>query len=322
MAAPYFRGDTIDDLMRYAIEEILSTGEWITASKGTCQELTGVLLELTNPRARLSRTETRGKPFSCLGELCWYLAKTKSLEFISYYLPSYSEFADDNEIFGGYGPRLFNWKGLNQWANVTELLRKKPSSRQAVIQLFDANDISEEHKDVPCTCTLQFMVRGERLHLITNMRSNDVFRGFTHDFFTFTMLQEIMARSLSIELGIYKHHVGSLHLYEQNVDAARRFLSEGWQPTDMPMPPMPIGDPWPSIHLLLEAEAILRAGKQLENGKLEELGPYWADLTRLLQVFRLTKDQDLGGVDKLLGDMASNVYHTFIHKRITEDRRN
>lgn len=316
MADPYFRGDTIDDLMRHVIEEILSAGEWITASKGACQELTGVLLELFNPRARLSRTETRGKPFSCLGELCWYLARTKSLEFISYYIPKYREFADDGEIFGGYGPRLFDWKGLNQWANVTELLRKKPTTRQAVIQLFDADDIREEHKDVPCTCTLQFVIRGERLHLITYMRSNDVFRGFTHDFFTFTMLQEIMARSLSVELGIYKHHVGSLHLYAQDIHAARRFLDEGWQSTSMPMPPMPMGDPWASIQSLLEAEAILRAGGLLEIAKLEELDPYWADLIRLLQVFRLAKNQDLGEVDKILPSMESIVYHTFIHKKI------
>ena len=280
-----------------------------------------MLLELTNPRARLSRTETRGKPFSCLGELCWYLAGNKSLDFISYYIPMYREFADGNEIFGGYGPRLFSWKGLNQWENITKLLRQKPSTRQAVIQLFDSTDISEEHKDIPCTCTLQFLFRNERLHLITYMRSNDVFRGFTHDFFTFTMLQEIMARSLSVELGTYKHHVGSLHLYERDLDAARRFLGEGWQSTNMPMPPMPIGDPWPSIQLLLDAEANLRAGKPLENGCLNELDPYWVDLIHLLQIFRFTKDQEIGAAEKLIGDMSSSVYNTFIHKRIAEESK-
>ena len=169
MAGPYFSAGTLDDLMRRVIEEILLNGEPIRPTKGPAAELSGVLLELTNPRARLSRTETRGKPFSCLGELCWYLAKTNDLGFIEYYIPAYKKSADGNVIFGGYGPRLFNWKGQNQLANVTELLRKKPDSRQAVVQLFDAGDILEEHNDIPCTCTLQFMIRRDHLHMFANM---------------------------------------------------------------------------------------------------------------------------------------------------------
>jgi thymidylate synthase len=86
MATAFLSEVTLDDLMRSVIEEILNNGNEIKPTKGSAIEVTGVLLELTNPRARLSRTETRGKPFSCLGELCWYLAKTNDLGFISYNL--------------------------------------------------------------------------------------------------------------------------------------------------------------------------------------------------------------------------------------------
>src|SRR5690242_5654067 len=109
MTAALFTESTLDDLMRAVFEEILNNGEEIRPTKGAAREINGVLLELTNPRARLSRTETRGKPYSCLGELCWYLAKTNDLDFISYYIPAYRQYADGEEIFGGYGPRLFNW---------------------------------------------------------------------------------------------------------------------------------------------------------------------------------------------------------------------
>lgn len=153
MTGPYFVAATLDDLMRYVIEEILTHGGRIHPTKGAAIELTGVLLELTDPRARLSRTETRGKPFSFLGELCWYLAKTNALAFISYYLPAYEKYADGDVIFGGYGPRLFDRKGQDQLANVISILKKNPDSRKAVVQLFDAEDIVEEHKDIPCTCT-------------------------------------------------------------------------------------------------------------------------------------------------------------------------
>ena len=317
MTDPYFRRQTLDDVMRSVIEEIQSNGEWINPSQGGCRELTGVLLEVTDPRARLSRTETRGKPFSCLGELCWYLAGTNALEFISYYVP-YSEYADGDVVFGGYGPRLFDWKGLDQIANVIALLRRKPSSRQAVIQLFDALDIAEEHRSIPCTCALQFMIRSDRLHTVTYMRSNDAFLGLPHDIFSFTMLQEIMARSLSVELGTYKHAVGSLHLYDRDMDAAQRFLDEGWQSTENPMPPMPLGDPWLAIQSLLKAEAAIRVGNLLDAAVPAGLDPYWADLIRLLQVFRCRKDNDADGIKDLRHKMSSSIYRPFIDKKLSE----
>jgi thymidylate synthase len=314
MSQAYLSGETIDDLMRYVVEEIKSNGSRIHPTKGKAAEVNGVLLEITDPRARLSRTETRGKPYSCLGELFWYLARTNALDFIAYYIRQYKGFADGDKIFGGYGPRLFDWKGINQLANVTNLLKKNPDSRKAVIQLFDANDIVEKHKDVPCTCTMQFMIRSEKMHMFTNMRSNDVFLGLAHDIFCFTMIQEIMARSLAVELGTYKHAVGSLHLYDINIDAANAFLDEGWQSTEAPMPPMPKGDPWPSIEFVLHAESSIRTKGVFDQATLNDVDPYWADLIRLLYVFRCKKDGDMNTIKTLRGSMSSKVYLPFIDK--------
>jgi thymidylate synthase len=64
---------------------------------------------------------------------------------------------------------------IDQLRNVVALLKRKASTRQAVIQLFDGADIVKSYNDVPCTCTLQFMVRGGRLHMLTSMRSNDAY---------------------------------------------------------------------------------------------------------------------------------------------------
>ena len=275
-----------------------------------------MLLEITNPLARISRTETKGKPFSCLGELCWYLAQTKDLSFIAYYLPAYRKYAEGKEIYGGYGPRLFDWNGLNQFATVADILRTKPDSRQAVIQLFDAHDILEPHKDIPCTCTMQFMVRKKQLHMLTYMRSNDALVGMPHDIFCFTMLQEIMARTLSVELGQYKHLVGSLHLYKESMDNAQQFLDEGWQSTTTLMRPMPKGSPWPAVQAVLTAERAIRTDRGLDLELIENLDPYWADLVRLLQVFRSTKDRDTEMIQELRGQMSSPGFDQFIDGRI------
>jgi len=315
MQEPYYKGQTLDDVLRLVVEGIQAYGDQISPTKGACKELTGVLIELTNPRARLSRTETRGKPFSCLGELCWYLAKDNDLNFISYYIPNYRKFADDNIIYGGYGPRLFNWNGINQVENIIGILKKKPDSRKAVIQIFEAEDITQEHNDTPCTCTMQFMIRQDKLHMFTSMRSNDVVIGLPHDIFCFTMLQEIIARTLDVELGIYKHFVGSLHIYDDDKDAAQQFLNEGWQSTDLPMPAMPVGNPWPNIKVLLQAESALREKSSEGTEGTIGLDPYWADLIRLLRVIRCSKDDDIDQIREISKMMSSNVYYPFIRAK-------
>ena len=318
MKNPYFRGKTIDDLLRYALQSIEKYGEPVKASKGRTKEITGVVLELTNPRARLSRTESRGKLFSCIGELCWYLKGTNRTAFIVNYIEAYKKFSERGVVFGGYGPRLFKpWKGVLQFENVIKLLKKRPTSRQAVIQLFDAADLAKPHKDVPCTCTLQLFIRRGKLDLIVYMRSNDVIKGLPHDMFCFTMLQEIAARTLSVELGIYKHCVGSLHLYDADASKAELFLAEGWQSTKSDMPPMPAGDPASGIALLLKAEAAVQRRSRVHKRLLNEeaMNPYWADLIRLLQVFGYKRRRNKHTlIEQIRQKMASPIYDTYIER--------
>jgi thymidylate synthase len=313
----YFSERTLDDLIRAVTEEIQARGESVRASRGDLVEIRGVALELANPRARLSRTETRGKLFSGLGELFWYLAARNDLAFIAYYIPAYAEEAEDGAVFGGYGPRLLDWAGHNQLATILDLLRRKRSSRRAVIQLFDRGDLAAPHQEIPCTCTLQFLVRNELLELITSMRSNDVFRGLSHDVFCFTMLQEIVARSLGVEVGVYKHMVGSLHLYTDNIPAMERYLAEGWQ-SEIAMPPMPSGDPWRAIRILLTHEARLRDGAQASVSADGALSPYWQKIQLLLEVFRASRDRKYDVVRALRGKLVSTVYVPFVDARLVD----
>ena len=60
--------DSLDDLLQVAMKAVLKRGAAVSPTKGPNRELRGVTLQLTNPRARLSRSESRGKVFSALGE--------------------------------------------------------------------------------------------------------------------------------------------------------------------------------------------------------------------------------------------------------------
>lgn len=312
----YFHEKTLDDLMRRLLEALLAEGSTITASRGTATELLGVFLELENPRARLSRSEGRGKVFSCLGELCWYLAGSNDIDFISHYIKRYQNEVENGVVYGAYGPRLFGPKWPDQIANVIALLKKRPTSRRAVVQLFDANDLVEEHREIPCTCTIQFLLRDSRLAAITSMRSNDAFLGLPHDVFCFTMLQELVARSLEVEPGTYMHMAGSMHLYDENRSAAEAFLKEGWHTTGKPMPPMPAGDPWSAVGQLLTLEAETRLSKTSDPGAIQRLDPYWADLARLLKIHAASAVANPSVISTVLQQMSSQVFDIYISTRL------
>lgn len=280
---------TVDDALRQSYDAILQGGTDITSTRGKNREIVGAQIEITNPRARLSRTEARATLYSALGEFLWYLAQSDTIDFIKYYAPEYPKHVQVDEhghVVAAYGPRLFNFRGVDQVRQVIELMKARPGSRQAVIQLFDCSDLAAQNRDVPCTCTVQFLCRNGTLDAITVMRSNDAVRGLPHDVFAFTMLQEIIARSLTAEVGTYRHWVGSLHFYHEDREKVSSFISEGWQQTaGIAMEPMPVGDPWPDIERLLEAEQAFRIDQRSDPWP-DSGSPYWNGLVWLLEMRR------------------------------------
>lgn len=307
---------SIDDLLRRVVEILLHDFEAISATKGKFTEQIGTLLEITNPRARLSRSELKGTLFSCLGEFLWYMSGSNDLSFIQYYLSHYDEYSDDGKtLHGAYGPRLLYKldNGVSQLQTVIKLLKNKNTTRRAVIQIFDKHDTVKKTHDLPCTCTLQFLIRHDRLHMITNMRSNDAYKGLPHDVFAFTMIQELVARSVDKEVGTYKHMVGSLHLYNNDRNKARQFLNEGWF-SNICMPEIPHGSPWNSIRTVLSLEKKIRLGKNINLNAIK-LDTYWLDIIKLLLIFRAYKNKDLAEIMKISKQMSSNIYKPYIDRR-------
>jgi thymidylate synthase len=320
----HLRANTLDDLLDAAFKLLLKSKMRVSPTKGPTVEEQGVVLELTSPRARLSRASEKGHVFSCLGELFWYISCKQDLPSIQYYIKRYEKYAEpDGTIWGAYGPRMFGGE-TSQYEVVRDRLKAKPDTRKAVIQLFDREDILVEYKDVPCTSTLQFMVRDGFLHLVVSMRSNDVFMGFPHDVFAFTMIQEILANHLGVKLGTYKHMVGSFHLYDHDREKVERYLKEGFQPT-REMPAMPAGNPWNDITKLFEVEGAIRKGGAANVAhmlpQLGEVDPYWADFGRLFGIYALTRGkvdvprERLKQVAELRKAMSSDFYTGYIRKR-------
>lgn len=306
--------ESLDDILMKLYPILLKSDQHNSSRRGKTVELLGVTLRLTNPRARLSRSEDRGKLFSALGELLWYVAGSDDLRFIYPYIPTYKKDAVNGKINAAYGPRLFRMRDrINQLHNVSMLLSQRPGSRRAVVQIFDAADLTRGCHDVPCTTSLQFLLRNNLLHLSVTMRSNDAYLGVPHDVFCFSMIQEAMARHLNIGVGEYYHYVGSIHLYQDVRLDAQRYLEEGHQKLHE-MPPMP-GDPTHFIPLVLDAERKARDRHPVSAQSIDS--EYWADIVRLLQAFWASGKRKT--IQKLENEVVHPIYRPYIHSR--EDRQ-
>lgn len=313
-----FTGDSLDAVLHELYRVLDETGEVNSGSRGETKELLGVALRISKPRARISRSENRGKPFSALGELLWYLSGSDKLEFIAPYVAEYAKDAVDGVLEGAYGPRLLAMRGnIDQFASIENLLKRKRGSRRAVMQLFNAEDIATEHKEIPCTTTLQFHLRGDLLHMSVTLRSNDAYWGLPHDVFCFTMLQEMMARRLGVDIGEYYQYVGSMHVYKDHYGHMREYIQEGVHQT-YEMPPMPSANPFAVVESLLSVERRLREGEEVAAGEAVD-DPYWADIVRLLQVFWAREwagDSYDDRLKSLRDELSSPAYRTYIDGRL------
>jgi thymidylate synthase len=193
-------------------------------------------------------------------------------------------------------------------------LRRRPDSRQAVVQILRSDDLVSGQKDVPCTVAIQFVVRDGAVSAVTFMRSNDALWGLSHDIFAFTMLQELVACDLGLDVGPYVHHVGSLHLYDTGLDEAQAFLDEGLQPTDQAMPAMPNGSQREHVEALLHAESLLRGGCDPADVELP-VNPYWRDLAVMLAVREAIR-HDRNTAIALMEQFSDPFYRVFVEDRL------
>lgn len=156
-----------------------------------------------------------GYPFMA-AEAHWILSGSDKLVDIEPWCPRYAQYSDDGiKLSGSYGPRV-----SGQLMYVAATLMSDPTTRQAVMTMWQKNPIPS--KDIPCTISSQFLIRGGQLHLIQIMRSSDVWLGYPYDVFSFSMLALWLVVWLrqqgmkDLGLGMMALTAGSQHIYERN----------------------------------------------------------------------------------------------------------
>ncbi|MDC6389212.1 thymidylate synthase [Maribacter sp. PR1] len=271
-------GENINHIQLELYKNLLKGGCKVNVRGSSTVELYPVYIKLDNPRKRLTTLVNRrwNLPFA-IGEVAWHLSGSKDFDFISYYSKNWKVALEDNEDEirnSCYGYQIFSnnnkvWNGL-----ITELLNY-PNSRRAVISLLDSKKtLGKNVRDVACTSTIQFLIRNNKLDCIVNMRSNDIVWGLPNDIFFTTILQEWLAIILNVELGVYYHNVGSLHVYERHFELLENILKNPIY-YDIGMPKM---DNIHNIESFVNFEEQIRKSDSIHHN----LDGYWGEMLNIL----------------------------------------
>ena len=314
------------------IRDVYTSPEFTSSPRGMkVKEILGYQFKILNPRNRIPYV--KGRDFSIhymVAELLWYLSGNDSTNWISNYSTFWSKISDDGETANSaYGARIFkshdriaktvdeNW---TQWNYVVEELKKDPDSRRAVIHIRSPQDSILAQLDVPCTLSLQFFLRGDKVYMVTSMRSSDVILGLAYDVPAFTLFQELLALQLTKELGRpiglgdYTHLSASLHVYERHFKMVEKILDEDTRRDYRDVLEMPQMPDNPPLGRLMSLENDIRNLNDEQKLVNFETGfeDYWKDWAKVLVSHRLQKLGNVGLANQLLLSTNFEGYKYFV----------
>lgn len=219
---------SVNEAFPAILQELLSEGELTDTRNGLVKSLPGVsTITYQNPRHRvLFSPERDANPFFHVAESLWMLAGRDDLEYVEYFAKNMASFSSNGRtLHGAYGQR---WYRYDQIQTVIEQLRSNPDSRRVVLSMWDAvidlADTPENAKDKPCNLMVLFEIRKGRLNMTVFNRSNDAVWGtFGANAVHFSFLQEYIACSVGVEVGVYNQVSNNLHLYTESLYGERLF---------------------------------------------------------------------------------------------------
>ena len=199
----------------------LINSETVAPRGQASREQVGVTLQVTSGQENILFHPKRAPNYRFMvAEWLWIWFGCSDVKTIAQYNSQIAQFSDNGNTFdGAYGPRV-----RAQWPYIVESFKRDFTTRQAVISIFSPRALEEQSKDVPCTLTIQFLMRFDAIHTIICMRSSDVWLGLPYDFFNFSMLGNILAGQLGARVGSVTMHLGSSHLYERNLQVAKEVV--------------------------------------------------------------------------------------------------
>ena len=175
---------------------------------------------LDQPKENYITNEMRNwKPDYAEAEWQWYLSGDPSINKLGKIYgkvpPIWEKMADENNMVrSNYG---WQWQRNYQLDYIVNKLKNHKETRHAAISIYDCKEHNTYESDTPCTYAVQFTILNDKLNMSVYMRSNDLWYGFCNDQYCFSMLQQLVAERLNMDIGWYYHHAHNMHIYNDKL---------------------------------------------------------------------------------------------------------
>jgi len=131
-------------------------------------------------------------------------------------------------INSNYGHYIF---GMGNFYRVAQGLIKDKDSRRESITILDNTHCFSNPSDLPCTYSLNFRIRNNRLNMSVCMRSQDSIYGMGNDAPCFSFIHEMLYVYLKdtykdLKYGNYFHYANSFHIYERHFEMLKKITGE------------------------------------------------------------------------------------------------
>lgn len=211
-----------DDLANNEVHEVQDFFQSSPRNR-KCNETIGLSFKILEPQNCLMWSKVRKlSPVYLAKECLWYQNGSRKVEDAPSKVWEGLVNKDGDEIGlvnSNYGAYIFAQQDnknpeLTVFEATVNLLKKDKDSRQAIWQIPIMKHRQDD--DTPCTSSIHFLLRNNKLYCTVYMRSCDIWFGMANDVTQFIIWQMMLAKELDVELGWYRHCFGSLHCYEEN----------------------------------------------------------------------------------------------------------
>lgn len=306
--------DNVNEALPHGLR-LLQTHGKPTASRGlNVIRVPGpVMTVYLNPTRRVLFDSVRdANPFFHLIESLWIIAGSNKVDLPRYFLEGIARFSDDGQTFhGAYGHRLRHAHGFDQIEMAIAVLKEKPDTRQVVLSIWHPQmDLGAVTKDVPCNDMLMFDIVEGKLNMTVCNRSNDCILGaYGANVVQFSMLQEFIAASVDVEVGVYVQQSNNFHVYEDNpfwvkyIDGETTSLDNVFNPYMSPnIHPYQLAiDPSDARDVMFDCKALCHAAESGDRPLVNDFyhSAYFTDVVLpMIRTYDLYKSKDFKGALK------------------------
>ena len=163
-------------------------------------------------------------------ELLWILQGRTDMEYlrdngINYWDDDYKRSGRTDGTLGPvYGKQWRNFNGVDQLQRIIIGIMARPESRRLIVNAWNPSELHQMALP-PCHYGFQVYINDNKLDLMWQQRSADVFLGLPYDIAMYGLLLELLAKGAGYKPGRLIAQLGDCHLYSNHREQSKELLS-------------------------------------------------------------------------------------------------